>query len=174
MKNLFLLLLPFTLLSACSKEAEDPNPPISLVREVPAASLSDALKLREDARLKCQDPAHCPANVGLFLATKPDGVLSCTGFLVEEDVVATNSHCFPNAIKELSDLCAERVSITFAASGGRPEEKFSCAEFLGASARPNALSPDLALFRLAKKTGRAPFPIDRSGVAPEAAYEALK
>jgi hypothetical protein len=160
--------------AGCSKAEEDLSPALSLVREIPAESLSDATKLKEDAHLKCQDPAHCPANVGLFLATKPDGVLSCTAFLVEDDVVATNSHCFPDVIKQLPDLCAERVSVIFAGVGGRAEETFGCAEYLGSSERPNAQSPDLALFRLKAKTGRPVIAVDRSGVTPDLNYEALK
>jgi Trypsin-like peptidase domain len=161
-------------LASCSKAAEDPSPATSLVREIPAESLSDATKLKDDAHLKCQDRNHCPTNVGLFLATKPDGVLSCTAFLVEDDVIATNSHCVPFEVQNLPDLCSARISVIFAGTAGKPEEKFACAEFLGSSPRPNAQSPDLALFRLQAKTARPPFRIDRSGVAPDSLYEALK
>ena len=168
------LLLALLALAGCSKGEDEAPPPLSLVREIPAASLVEAESLAAEARLRCANPADCPANVGLFVATKPDGVLTCTAFLVEEDVVATNSHCFPNVVKQLGDLCAERVSLILPASGGKPEATFACKEFLGSSERPNALSPDLALFRLQKKTGRAPLPLNRAGVEPSAKLQAYK
>lgn len=173
LKRLPLCLLLLALVG-CSKEKDESPPPLSLVREIPAASLVEAESLAEAARLRCENSAECPANIGLFVATKPDGVLTCTAFLVEEDVVATNSHCFPNVVKQLGDLCAERVSLVLPASGGKSEATFACKEYLGSSERPNALSPDIALFRLQKKTGRAPLPLNRNGVAPAASFQAYK
>lgn len=174
MRFWYALTLASLALAGCSKAEEDPAPGVSLVREIPAASLAGAAQLKNDAHLQCEDPALCPANVGLFLATKPDGVLSCTAFLLGDDLVATNSHCFPESIKQEPELCADRVSVIFAGTGGRAEETYACAEFLGASPRPNAQSPDLAVFRLAKKTTRPPFALDRGGVAPGVSYQALK
>jgi hypothetical protein len=157
--SIFFLLLLFS----CSKGREESAH--SLVREIQAGSPELAVSMAAEAGLSCANAESCPANVGLLLATTGSSVLSCTSFLVAEDLLVTNSHCLPSAVKLLPDLCPERIQLVLPAAGGHAEERFSCKELLGASERPNAVSPDLALIRL-EKTGREPFVVSRAGLAP--------
>lgn len=170
MRNLLFLLCVLGL-SACSKSEEEA---VSLVREIPVSDSTQAMALTSEAKLLCQDPANCPANVGLYLAQAGESVLSCTSFLIAPDLVVTNSHCLPSAVKSLPDLCADRIQILFPASGEKPEERIACKELLVASARPNAISPDLALIRLEKKTDRAPIPVSRDGINSTQTHRAFK
>lgn len=165
-----LLLLLFALaLASCSKRSEEAQ---SLVHEIPVESIRAALQMADAAKLSCADAASCPANVGLFVGASSGSVATCTAFLVAPDLVATNSHCIPSAVKMMPDLCAERVRVIFPA-GEKAEESFACEALLGHSERPNEISPDLALFRV-KDTGRAPLIVDRGGVKPNAPHTAFK
>lgn len=168
MRALFALSLILAL-SSCAKNKEESA--TSLVRVLHTASLTESLSVARNAQLHCADPADCPAAVGLLVSvgTDPNVVSTCTSFLVGEDLLLTNSHCLPSAVKMLPDLCAERVSVVF--TDGR---SFRCAALLRASERPNAISPDLAVLRLEKKTGLRPLGLDRAGVEINRQYLAYK
>jgi hypothetical protein len=172
MRKASLYLLAVLTLAGCSGAAENKLGADSLVREIKANSIGEAASISAAAHLTCE--GECPGNVGLFLAAKPDGLLSCTAFLIGDDLVATNSHCLPAAVKDVAGICAERVRIIFPRASGQGEESFACAEVMGASERPNALSPDLAVIKLAKKTTRSFVRISREGINPGATYRAVK
>lgn len=144
----------------------------SLVREIPATDKISAALMVEEAKLKCQ--GDCPENVGLYLATRPNSVLTCTAFLIEKDIVATNSHCLPRVVKDLPDLCPSTVQFLFPKSKSHPEERIACKELLGYSERPNAVSPDLALLRLEKPLTRNPLIVSKAGIQAEKTHTAWK
>lgn len=169
--RLFLFFPAILAVSSCAKKKE-PEMAASLVREIPTTDSKASALLVEEAKLKCQ--GDCPENVGLFLATRPNSVLTCTAFLIESDIVATNSHCLPRVVKDLPDLCSSTIQFIFPKSKSHSEERISCKEILGFSERPNAVSPDLALIRLEKKTNRNPMLISKSGIQPEQMHKAWK
>lgn len=142
MRLVFLLFL----LISCSKQRETP----SLVREIPVASLEEANRLAARAALRCE--SDCPENVGLLLAKTKTNLLTCTSFLVGENLLATNSHCLPYETKRRNNC--ENMEVVFAATKNFPEERIACASIAGYSPRPNAFSPDMAILSLAKPTKR--------------------
>jgi hypothetical protein len=151
-----------------------------LVAVEPVASLAQALTDIQHGSLSCD--GECPANVGMLLAADTAGgldpsspaVLGCTAVLVSGDLALTNSHCIPSAVKLLPDLCRERVRLVLPAADGAPEETVACAALLGHSERATPMSPDLALLRLERDTGRAAPLVDRAGVEPGARLESLR
>jgi hypothetical protein len=163
MARLSLLLALSIFLPACADQREEPPVASSLVREIPTENAQKSAQLIQDANLKCQ--GKCPENVGLYLASRPNSVLTCTAFLIAPDVVATNSHCLPKVIKDLPDLCPSTIQILFPKANNFGEEKVACKSLLGFSERPNAISPDLALIQLEKSLSRAPLPLSRAGIA---------
>lgn len=190
--NYYLITLALaSLLPACAKHraspaapaaASSPNQAVSLVQVQKTSSFHQALTIVRSTSLRCENPADCPAQVALFLAAdKPggfekssDSVGACTAALVGEDLVLTNSHCLPSAVKLLPELCAERVRLIFPRTSGHPEETFACSQVLGFSEIPTDMSPDLALLRLAKKTTRPFLPVNRSGVAGDTPLKSYK
>jgi hypothetical protein len=186
------ILLPLLLLSlaACSKAPEAHIEAVqanaaqaeTMVKVEHTASLSAALDLADHASLTCLDPTQCPAGVGMLLAADDAGgfaptsnsIAACTAVLVGEDLALTNSHCIPSAVKLLPDLCASRVRIAFAGNEALPAETVPCAALVGFSKRATPMSPDLALIRLVRKMGRAPFPAARTGVEPESVLRSYR
>lgn len=165
-----LLLLSFL---GCSKQRDD-SPAQSLVRTIHVLNEGEANALAKTARVRCADGNNCPSAVGMLTAQQGADIFTCTAFLVGEDLVATNSHCIPSAVKLMPDLCAERVKLELPPSGEFQTESLSCKTLLTASERPNDFSPDLALLRLSKSTKRAPFLVNGEGVIPGESYTAYK
>jgi hypothetical protein len=176
-------LLPIAALAGCAKEITQHSQNSSaisanhLVAVQKVSSLPEAIQQIQSGSLTCTDSAHCPANVGMLLAADAaggfdphsDAVLACTAALVGDDLVLTNSHCIPSAVKLLPDLCASRVRISLPNGA-----TLACAQLVGFSARETPTSPDLALLRLEKKTGIAPLAIARSGVEPAAVLHSFR
>lgn len=184
---LSLLLLASALPTACSRSHDEPNgsqpdQAQALVQVEAVESPVTAQALISQSVLRCEDPGQCPAAVGMFLAAdRPggflpdsDSVAACTAVLVGKDLALTNSHCIPSAVKLAPSLCPERIRIVLPQAGGQEEETLSCAELLGFSERATPMSPDLALLRLERKTGRAPLPVDRSGVRDGSVLRSFK
>lgn len=130
-------------------------------------------------QLQCRSLQECPSNVGLVLTAKTNPTLGsqftevsrCTGFLVSEDIVATNSHCVPDWLKKDPGAdCSEGLGIRFR---GLPEtNSFVCKEILKFSqVTPEVSStilytPDYAFFRV-EKTGKRSFPFSRSDLSDD-------
>lgn len=168
--RLFLFLACALSLASCSKQREEAQ---SLVHEISVASLEAALQMADASKITCADASACPESVGLFVGASGTSVSTCTAFLVGGDVVATNSHCIPSAVKLMPSLCAERVRVIFPKAGLHSEESFACETLLGQSERPNEISPDLAILRITK-TERAALTVNHEGVKPNAPHTAFK
>lgn len=177
-------------LSACSKGPETSTQAIqitaptaqTLVHVEATSSLTAAIDLADHAGLSCADLAQCPSAVGMLLAADSaggfdpasDSIAACTAVLVGDDLVLTNSHCIPSAVKLLPDLCSSRVRMAFAGTESLPAETYSCGQLVGFSQLETPMSPDLALLRLARKTGRLPFIATRSGVEPDSPLRSFR
>jgi hypothetical protein len=164
-------------LLACSDRKEESNPHQvnPLVRVIEAKNITEANAMLAKSSLRCADPAQCPESLALFVAREGDTQLfTCTSFLVAEDLVLTNSHCLPSSVRMLPDLCDENIHFVLPATGPFPEERIACKELVGFSERPNAISPDLALLRLARATKRNFLRIDRAGIPDQALLKTWK
>lgn len=90
----------------------------------------------------------------------------CSGFLIAEDIVATNSHCVPKLLKENEKSCDQFLAVKFIGfHGDGLPNIYSCEELLKFSSL-DALGPDYAFFRIAP-TGINPLPISQAGIDDE-------
>lgn len=145
------------LLAACSKNKAEIAQE-SLVQKIPTNGLSESLSLSKEARIACARAEECPENIGMLVASTNHEVLTCTSFLIGNDLILTNSHCIPDEIKKKPALCSERVKIHFPHSS----EAVSCKELVSYS--PNFdNAPDLALIRT-EKTNRIPLILHTDGM----------
>lgn len=100
---------------------------------------------------------------------KDQYVLSeCSGFLIADDIVATNSHCIPDSVKRDHNHCDGHVfGILSPVEGSTSEEVVECSELITASNiddnAPTA-GRDYAFFRLKKKANRQAFSVNYSGI----------
>ncbi|MCO5141476.1 MAG: serine protease [Oligoflexia bacterium] len=168
MKPLLLLLLLLSsswILSSCAdKKNEAIAPAQNLVHHIPAKNLKEANSIAKEAKLVCENSEECPENVGMLVASTENSVLECTSFLVGSDLVLTNAHCLPAAVKFEPELCKDRIKFIFPAGESGEEETIACKSFIGASDRPNSVSPDMALFQLEKNSSKSAFSLNQNGL----------
>ena len=81
-------------------------------------SYSGLVRELQNAYYQCGSGKECPEALGLMFMDITETSYStklaqCTGFLVDKDIVATNSHCIPDHVKENPKKCREDVVIRF-------------------------------------------------------------
>lgn len=158
--RIFNLLLFNLALAGCGSESprlDGPNLNASQIIQTEEKTILPNLR---SLRVSCKDPMDCPSNVGVVLImsqnpateTGPIELMRCTGFLVSDEIVATNSHCIPDWMKKAGANCADSLGIRFV---GEPESNsFTCQELISFSELkpdPNAhilTDPDYAFFRI--------------------------
>ncbi len=166
-KMMVFLFLAMAFLGACSGPST--NRPLYQPHSGTQTFTSVENELRT-APLVCDSPAACPENVGMVYSAenlnsfpKPQ-VLKCTGFLVQDNIVATNSHCVPDIIKQNQMSCAGLMAIKFVRRGPGQPDVFPCQRLLNYSQfDPTKILPDYAFFEIAR-TGIAPLGISQTGI----------
>jgi hypothetical protein len=148
---------------------------------VASAQLTDLLNL---SVVTCEGgTGACLEGVGSVLTWAPDEkrpnhiwTKQCTGFLVTSDIIATDSHCIPSAVRQHPELCSTYVGIKFPALGNHATEAQTCAQLIQASEIPNVDLEkkvwvrflDYAFFRLQLLSKRQPLILSRRGVKNDA------
>ncbi len=130
----------------------------------------------QKAEFSCATQNACPKSVGLIFSNIDGNVHSptisqCTGFLVAEDIVATNSHCIPNRLKTPNSSCDAQIAIRFVESSGA-KNIFTCKEIINYSSI-GTFDPDYAFFKI-EKTSREPLLIHQNGVKDKEPIQVAK
>lgn len=121
------------------------------------------------ATFYCDSNADCPENVGLIYSNASDSPYNtrlgvCTGFLVSENIVATNSHCIQEYLKSgAPTLCQGNMSIRFLRQSYGKEEIFGCKKIITFSHLKNEIGQDYAFFEISK-TDILPVTIVQNGM----------
>src|SRR4051812_28196544 len=75
--------------------------PKAEVPQIILATPEEAEPLFKQASVSCADPKQCPQAVGFVLVNVEEkdhtGIMQCSGFLIDKDVLVTNSHCVPKS-----------------------------------------------------------------------------
>lgn len=124
----------------------------------------------------CEKPSDCPENVGQVIILETGANKVCTGFLVKEDIMATNLHCVPESLKTVGASCAKQIKIQFPGQKMQDVDLNECDKvlFLSAPLQNNSLNVDLALFKFKKSFGRKSFKISQEGFPFESEYTLFK
>lgn len=128
------------------------------------------------AEVLCEKASECPENVGQVLIYESGASKACTGFLIKEDIVATNLHCVPEALKTVGASCARIIKIQFPGQKAAELDQNECEKvlFLSAPLQNNSLNVDLALFKFKKSFGRKVFKISQEGFPFDSEYTLFK
>lgn len=159
--NLMVILF-LSLFISCGEKSDDgdsyyyPDNYKSLVQELKSTDFN------------CADEKNCPDNIGLIYnnsdgSTTYPKIGRCTGFLIKENIVATNSHCIPDHVKEnsMKVYCHDYIAIRFI--GDSKKKVFKCEEMLDFSDDISGITPDYAFFKI-KPTKIQPLDISQSGI----------
>lgn len=153
----------FSGIVACSPEGASSNQSPVYYTPEQVSTLEQELKA---ASFSCASYSECPENVGL-LYVNTDGnhtqpaIGQCTGFLVADNIVATNSHCVPQPMKNQAAQCDSSMMIRFT-EVEKKQTIFKCKRMIDFSPG-GIMNADYAFFEIAP-TGRKPFKIAREGV----------
>jgi hypothetical protein len=118
------------------------------------------------SQLSCKNKLECPNNVGMILFNNNNSETSpqvgqCTGFLIDDDIVATNSHCIPSYLKNSSESCEGKIGIRFISTESELKV-FMCKELISYSPQ-GIFDPDYAFFKIENSKIR-PFKIYKGGL----------
>ena len=120
----------------------------------------------DSAKISCSGP--CPEGVGLVVTMEESARYirrgQCSGTLIDEDIVMTNSHCIPDSIKSGAIDCSEAMGFLLPGSYSTPAK---CTSVLMFTKRDDKRKdgPDLAFFRVDRKLTSAPKVMDKSGIS---------
>ncbi|MES2963363.1 MAG: trypsin-like peptidase domain-containing protein [Bdellovibrionota bacterium] len=140
------------------------------------ADIKEAPGLIARAKLTCADESECPESVALMIAVtekKNDRVSfqQCTSFLVADDIIATNTHCVPQKLRQPGAKCSGQIAFVFPTKGGAAV-RAECAEVLSTTKidqNPRSTDylrkVDVAFMRLSAKVPNVtPLKFDRRGL----------
>lgn len=173
-RALALSLFSALLLSSCANEAkqEGGSNAGGAAYTIPVETLEKGQQIAQEALLECGE--DCSPSVGLLAFATPKKAGQCSAFLVGEDIVATNSHCVPEDLKEPGTSCKNRLWMHFAADGSK-ETTIACDRILYDSKNYQGITdqPDYAYIKLAKASSRPALRITRDGF-PEGATMSIQ
>jgi hypothetical protein len=98
----------------------------------------------------------------------------CSGFLIDRNIVATNSHCMTEEIMRNRD-CSQNLAIKFLNADSAGKNIYSCKRVIKKSviSEEELDQADWAFFEI-EATDRAPLRISRSGITDEAAIRSVR
>ena len=133
--------------------------------EIGSMTSEEAIRMAKNAKPHCGDFGGCSESIGLVSVANATSAFVCTGFLIADDIVATNSHCIPPDLKA-GNSCRNRIWMSFAPSEHteKYENQAECANIIYSSALSQEIgAKDFAFFKLATHTGRPKLTISRRG-----------
>lgn len=124
-KTLFLLSLGICfLLIGCGKKAETKKP--AQERERPEITEIEAYLSKQD--VSCESNQACPNYISKIVVVHGNTYKFCTGFLTDDNIVATSSSCLPNLLRLNGQDCSKDVFFFFPKTWNRPAERVGCKE----------------------------------------------
>lgn len=164
-----LIFLPGSIvLFGCSADHSPPSQAAPEVYYTPKSNSTLEAELRS-ASLTCSSSTTCPENVGMIYSnvvaeSARTSIAACTGFLISENVVATNRHCIPVRLLAPEVSCANDLAIRFLQKpGSQGGEIYSCKRLLSFSSQKGVFFADYAFFEV-ERTGRKPLVVARNGL----------
>lgn len=140
------------LLIGCGKKAENKNASTP-ERERPEITEIEEFLSKQD--VNCESNQACPNYISKIVVIHGDKYKYCTGFLTEDDVVATSSSCLPNLLRLNGQDCSKDVFFFFPKTWNRPAERVGCEKVSLISQLPGQdpilWRDDVAFLRLSKE-----------------------
>lgn len=163
----FLMLIGIcSLVAACGKKAKTEKFQIQPYEE----PISVNERFIEKQTVACDANSFCPNYIAKLVVV--DGLNSyryCTGFLTDENTIATSSSCLPSLMRREGQDCSRDIFVFFPKTANREAERVSCKSVLKFSSLsgtdPNLWRDDLSFLSLQKSLPyRRQVRISRDGV----------
>jgi hypothetical protein len=126
--SLFMLILGMTLIS-CGKKAQEAN---TGSRQSQPQQASELETLLEQQELFCGSDRSCPSFITKIAVVNKGKLKFCTGFLIENNIVATATSCLPERLRSKDLPCDKEVFFFFAQTNEKPQ-RVACKRVLDVS-----------------------------------------
>ncbi len=149
--NIALLLLGLSLIGCGSDKKDSSN--VNVDNQRIAKSEEELFQMLSDSTVICADKNDCPNNVAKLtfwvqVGSGKYGVGVCSGTLVEEGYLITNSHCVPDNLKS-GNACGKQIVIEFPETNTLKKERIKCEKVVQVYNRNNKEDgPDLAVLKV--------------------------
>lgn len=157
---------------ACGKKPETKvESPPEIQR--PSQTQIDTYLSKQD--VSCENNQACPNYIAKLVVIQGGQYKYCTGFLTEDNVVATSSSCLPNLLRLNGQDCSKDVFLFFPRTWNRPAERVGCNKVLYVSQLPGQdpllWRDDVAFLELDRNLSyRREARISREGVADKRSF----
>lgn len=117
------------LIVSCGKKAQNAR------EQSPAQQRTDPVVTDIEEQLSkqlilCEEGEVCPDNIVKIVVFEKKVAKTCTGFLVNENTVATSANCLPQLLRLKDQDCSTDVYFFLPQSNGRPSERIGCSKVL--------------------------------------------
>ncbi len=147
------------------------SPDLSGSHYIPNEDRESAEQILARAKVTCQNVNECPEGVGLIAGIQGNSVISCTAFLISDDLVLTERQCIPYSLRVDAISCKDKVRILFPTTRAAPAMSVDCKEVVSVSEDPTASdssTPGYALLRLTQPVSRSALPSSNEGASDQA------
>lgn len=156
----------------CGKKAETKDAGIPDQVRPPQTAIEAYLQKQG---VSCENSQACPNYINKIVVVDGGNFRFCTGFLTEDDVVATSASCLPNLLRLAGQNCSRDVFFFFPKTLNRPSERVGCDQVLLSSdlqgQDPILWRDDIAFLRLEKRVSyRRQAQISRDGILNKNRY----
>jgi hypothetical protein len=111
------------LLVGCGKKSETTDEGRPEVVRPPQTEIDSYL---DKQYVSCQGNQACPTFLAKIVVVLGKNYKQCTGFLTEENIVATSASCLPTLLRRSGQDCSRDVFFFFPKAGNRPMERVGC------------------------------------------------
>lgn len=142
----------------------------------PQITPTEIERLLERQEVVCDPNSACPNYLAKIVVINKGKLEYCTGFLVDEETVATSSSCLPDIIKGNGLDCSKDAFFFFPQTAYRPAERVKCEKVLQVSHIDRTISPalwrdDVAFLKLEKSLDyRRQAGLSRDGISNNKEY----
>jgi hypothetical protein len=169
-----LVFLVFKLcLLGCGKEVENQSGASAPDRTKPEQTAMDAYLARQE--VVCEQDQACPSYMAKIVVVDGSKFRFCSGFLTEDDVIATSASCLTEFLRNTGADCRQDVFFFFPQAASRPAERAGCDQVILSSSNqvqnPALWHHDVAYLKLSSPVRfRRTALISREGILNRGKY----
>lgn len=129
LKAFFLMLMGACLLVVgCGKKAKEDGTPERIKPPIEVDQEREEYLKKQD--VNCETNQACPNYISKIVVFNGNQKTFCTGFLTDENTVATSASCLPSVLRQNGLDCSRDIFFFFPKTANRPAERASCSKVI--------------------------------------------